>query len=171
MAKLRWPNATEEELEIKKGTGEYYQVPLTEARFSRQAKALGRFGVFKALKNKFQQYSELTGEVFAGKYKDLEDYNKEVIKNNWSKGVFNKLALTQDQRREMIKDKGVGFFETDLEAVMALALPSYIKSEVSKKYIPVLSAMQISLKIGESLGEQKQEAVEHALDKLIKTKF
>lgn len=171
IAKLRWPNATEEELEIKKGTGEYYQVPLTEARFSRQAKALGRFGVFKALKNKFQQYSELTGEVFAGKYKDLEDYNKEVIKNNWSKGVFNKLALTQDQRREMIKDKGVGFFETDLEAVMALALPSYIKSEVSKKYIPVLSAMQISLKIGESLGEQKQQAVEHALDKLIKTKF
>ena len=171
MAKLRWPNATEEELEIKKGTGEYYQVPLTEARFSRQAKELGRFGVFKALRNKFQQYSELTGEVFAGKYKELEDYNKEVIKNNWSKGVFNKLALTQDQRREMIKDKGVGFFETDLEAVMALALPSYIKSEVSKKYIPVLSAMQISLKIGESLGEQRQEAVEHALDKLIKTKF
>ena len=54
---------------------------------------------------------------------------------------------------------------------MALALQSYIKSEVSKKYIPVLSAMQISLKIGESLGEQKQKSVEHALDKLIKTKF
>lgn len=173
MAKLRWPHATEEELEIKKGdgTGEYYQVPLTEARFSRQAKELGRFGVFKALKNKFEQYSELTQEVFAGKYKQLQEYNEDVIRNNWSKGVFNKLALNQDQRRQMIEDKGVGFFETDLEAVIALALPSYIKSEVSKKYIPVLSAMQISLKIGESLGEQKQQAVEHALDKLIRTKF
>ena len=84
MAKLRWPHATEEEIEGYKGdgTGEYYQVPLTEARFSRQAKALGRFGVFKALRNKFQQYGELTQEVFAGEYQSMQEYDKKLIQNN-----------------------------------------------------------------------------------------
>lgn len=173
MAKLRWPKITDEELELKKADryGEYYQVPLMEARFIRQARALGKHGVFKALKNKIDQYRLLTTEVFAGKEEDKQKWDREVVTNNWSKGLYNKMNPSQTERKKLISDKGIGFFETDLEAVMNMALVSFTKSAVSKKYIPILSAMQISLKIGESLGEQKQEAVEKALDKLIRTKF
>lgn len=171
MAKLRWPHATDEEIQAKKDNGEYYQVPLTEARFSRQAKNLGTFGVAKALYNKFQQYGELTQDVFAGESQQKEDWIEETIDNNLSRGLFNKFFLTERQRFDKIKEKGIGFFETDLEEVMRQALTAYTKSDISKKYIPAISAMQISMRIGQSFGDQKQKDTEAALNALIKSKF
>lgn len=171
MAQLRWPNATDEEIQAKKDNGEYYRVPLTEARFSRQAKNLGTFGVAKALINKFQQYGELTRDVFAGESQQKEDWIEETIDNNLSRGLYNKFFLTEEQREGKIREKGVGFFETDLEEVMRQALTAYTKSDVSKKYIPAISAMQISMRLGQSFGDQKQKDTEKALNALIKSKF
>ena len=54
---------------------------------------------------------------------------------------------------------------------MRQALTAYTKSDVSKKYIPAISAMQISMRIGQSFGDQKQEDTEKALNALIKSKF
>lgn len=171
MAKLRWPNASDEEIQAKKDNGEYYRVPLTEARFIRQARSLGKFGVAKALYNKFQQYAELTQDVFAGESEQKEDWISETLDNNLARGLYNKFFLTEQQRLDKISEKGVGFFETDLEEVMRQALTAYTKSDVSKKYIPTIHAMQISLRIGQSFGGQKQRSVQDALDKLIKSKF
>lgn len=171
MAKLRWPNATDEEIQAKRENGEYYRVPLTEARFSRQAKNLGKFGIAKALWNKVQQYSELTQDVFAGEAQQKEDWIDETIDNNLSRGLYNKFFLTEQQRHDKIREKGIGFFETDLEEVMRQALTAYTKSDISKKYIPAISAMQISMRIGQSFGDQKQKDTEKALNALIKSKF
>lgn len=171
MAKLRWPSATEEEIEIKKAEGTYYQVPLTEARFIRQAKSLGTFGTIKALNNKLKQYKELTQDVFAGESERKEQWNNETFNKNLARGLFNKFFLTEQQRIDKIKEKGVGFFETDLEEVIRQALTAYVKSDVSRKYIPIMNALQTSLRISQSFGEQKQKDVIKALDLLIKSKF
>ena len=171
MAKLRWPLATDEEIQAKKDNGEYYRVPLTEARFSRQARSLGTFGVVKALWNKAKQYGELTKDVFAGESQQKEQWINDTIDQNLSRGLFNKFFLTEQQREDKIREKGIGFFETDLEEVMRQALTAYTKSDVSKKYIPAISAMQISMRIGQSFGDQKQEDTEKALNALIKSKF
>jgi hypothetical protein len=88
MDKIRYPNEqTEESIQRRKDTGEYYQVPLTEAVFSRQVKGLG---LKKAIINKVEQYKELTEGVFAGGTEEKEEFEKTHNK------LFNKfLQLPQ----------------------------------------------------------------------------
>lgn len=163
MAKLRWPKATEEEIKKFKDSEKYYEVPLTEAAFSRQLKNVG----FKVFKNKFEQYAELTADVFAG---DTEQKEKWIQKYSHL-GLYNKFNLDPDQRSYKIQKHGVGFFETNLEIVMNQALVAYTKQEASKKYIPRIKAVQTCLKMAQTYGGQIQQNTSEALDKLIKSKF
>lgn len=164
MQKLRWPNATPEEIQKMKDTGVYYEVPLTEASFTKQA---GQLGIFNAFKNKIAQYSELTEDVFAGE----TDKKMEWKNSNLGWSLYNKFNLDKEQRASKLRDKGVGFFETDLEIVMNQALVAYTKSNVSPKYISRLNALSVSLKLSESYGGQVQRDTREALEKLIKSKF
>ena len=164
---VRYPKQMEspEEIQKLKDSGKYYEVPLTEAVFTRQAK---RLGIIKALKNKWDQYTELTEDVFAGEsdikakwYSDLEH----------GRSLYNKFALDSETRKRKLNDKGVGFFETDLERVLFEAVTAYTKSEISYEYIPRLNAMQTVMKLSQSYSHVLQDQTEKALDKLIKSKF
>ena len=166
MAKLRWPNATPEEIAKYKETERYYEVPLTEATFGKQTRALG---ILSALRNKWDQYSELTKGVFAGDTEQLMKWKNDKARN-WR--LYNKFDLDERARAAKIRERGgVGFFETDLEIVMNQALEAYMKSNVSPKYITRLNALSISLQLAESHGGQSQEETRRVLDMLIKSKF
>ena len=170
MASLRWPKKegiTDEqyaaEIQRKKDSGEYYEVPLTEAALSRQVKGLG----FKqAVKNKWQELRELNAGVFAGK---TEERNRHYEKTPYQ--LFNKLDRDQASRASLIEEKGVGFFETNLEDVIYEALVSYNKSRLSKKYIPIIDGMRIALRANQAYGGAKMEETITAFDKLVKSKF
>lgn len=165
MQQLRFPNATDEDIQKLKDSGVYYQVPLMEASFTKQAKSLG---VITALRNKVAQYSELTKDVFAGETSIKEQWRD---KNGWI--LFNKFNLTQEQRAQKLGSSGpgIGFFETDLEIVINYALEAYTKSNLSPKYISRLNALSVSLKLAESYGGQSQKETREVLEKLIKSKF
>lgn len=170
MASLRWPKKegiTDEqyaaEIQRKKDSGEYYEVPLTEAALSRQVKGLG----FKqAVKNKWQELRELNADVFAGK---TEERNRHYEKTPYQ--LFNKLDRDQASRVALIEENGVGFFETNLEDVIYQALVSYNKSRLSRKYIPIIDGMRIALRANQSYGGAKMEETITAFDKLVKSKF
>ena len=161
---LTHPNASESDLLIAKENGTYYEVPLTEAVFSRQAKNLG---VRAAIRNKWKQYRELTEGIFAG---DSDAKEKFEADND---AIYNKFALRLDERRQKIKDHTIGFFETHLEIVFNQALVAYTRTEVSKKYVPIFKAMQLGLRHedeyahGGTASKQKLKEIRTALDKLI----
>ena len=163
MDKIRHPNEQHEDsIQARKDTGEYYRVPLTEAVFSRQVKGLG---LKKALINKVEQYKELTEGVFAGGTEEKEEYEKTHDK------LFNKFELRPDQRTKKLADKGVGFFETNMEIVFNQALVAYAKQDISEKYVPLFKAMQIGLRRMEEDGNNKLTDVRETLDKLIDNRF
>ena len=163
MDKIRHPNEQHEDsIQARKDTGEYYRVPLTEAVFSRQVKGLG---LKKALINKVEQYKELTEGVFAGGTEEKEEYEKTHDK------LFNKFELRPDQRAKKLADKGVGFFETNMEIVFNQALVAYAKQDISEKYVPLFKAMQIGLRRMEEDGNNKLTDVRETLDKLIDNRF
>lgn len=142
---------------------EYYQVPLTEAAFSRQAKGLG---FFKAAKNKLDEAKELTNDVFAGKSSEKEQWYKT---NKYE--LYNKFNKSTAERERLIEEKGIGFFETNLEDVMNQALVAYNKSRLSRKYIPILDGMRVALRCSASYGGAQMKETLNAFDKLVKSKF
>lgn len=166
--KLKNPHATEYDLQEAKTHIEYYQVPLTEAVFSRQAKQLG---VWTAVKNKVKQYAELTQGIFAGDVDKKEAYEKE------NDHLYNKFALSEIDRENKIRDNGVGFFETHLEIIFNQALVAYTKQNVSTKYVPIFKAMQLGLRHHDAFGhngtpdKKKLEGIQDAVDKFIQNRF
>lgn len=170
LAKVRWPNATPEDIQTYKESGVYYQVPLTEATFGKQAKSLG---VLQAVRNKFAQYKELTQDVFAGETNRKMEWRSDFDRN-WR--LFNKFELgskemSAEAERASKLANNIGFYETDLEKVINQALVAYVKSNVSPKYISRLNALSVSLRLSASYGGQRQEQVEKVLNKLIDSKF
>lgn len=148
MAKLRWgDDISEADIQHYKTTKEYYELPLTEAVASRQLKNLG---VGTAIKNKIQQYSELTQGIFAGSDIDVEEEAKTSGK------LYNKFALSGPARQHLIDEKSTGFFETDIELIFNEALIAYTKSNMSKEYLPMISALRLSLAHIDSYGGSKK---------------
>lgn len=161
MAKLRWgDDISDADVEYYKATGEYYELPLTEAVASRQIKNLG---VTKAIKNKIAEFSELTEGIFAGTDIDVEKESKK------SGSLYNKFALSGPARDSFIKDHEVGFFETDMELVFNQALVAFTKSNVSKEYLPLIAAMRLSLLHTDQYGGNKKNDSNKNLSEIIKT--
>ena len=169
MAELRYrPLAKTDEdfenfVEQAKASGEYYQVPLTEAAFSRQVSGLG---LFKTIKNKLAQAKELTQDVLAGKTEEKETWRKN---NPWE--LYNRFNLDKDERAKLIEDKGIGFFETNLEDVINQALVSYNKTRLSRKFIPIIDGMRVAMRCNATYGGAKMKETLESFDKLVKSKF
>jgi len=179
MAQLRWPKSNykseidwENTIEQAKASGAYYQVPLTEAAFSRQVKGLG---LWKTLKNKFNQYAELTSDVFAGsaeeKIRWRKGFDKHGNKINPHRVMYNKFQKSPQQRAALIEEHGIGFFETNLEDVINQALVAYAKTELSKKYVPIIDAMRTALRVSKKYGGAEAGETLESFDKLVKSKF
>lgn len=162
MYKIRYPNALEADIESAKESGDYYRVPLMEAVFSRQAKNLG---FFKAVKNKIDEYKELTEGVFAGETHEKEKWEKD------NDSLYNKFRLTNEQRLAKIEKHGIGFFETNLEIVFNNVLVAYNRQQISEKYVPLFRALQVSLRKMDEDGGNKLTELRETLDKLIDNRF
>lgn len=165
--KYRQPGMSEEKFQQRvaeaKASEAYYEVPLTEAAFSRQAKGLG---IRTAFKNKWNEYKELTQDVFAGKSHDKDEWRKKH-----HEVLFNKLDLDEDSRATLIEEKGVGFFETNLEDVIYQALVLYNKSKLSRKYIPIIDGMRVALRVEQAQGGANAKGTLKAFDDLVNSKF
>lgn len=160
---LQHPLATTEaDIEQLKLSGQYYQIPLTEAVFSRQVQGLG---LKKTIKNKIDQYMELTEGVFAGDSEIKAEYERQNDR------LYNKFALDDRQRNDKLEKEGVGFFETHLEIVFNQVLVASVKQKVSEKYVPLFRGMQMCLQKMQELGKNELTGVRTTLDKLIRNRF
>lgn len=149
-----------------------FEVPLTEARFENQRAELGWK---KAIKNKWEQYKTLTRDVFAeDENVESKEYSGKTLKEEFeikNQSVYNKFRLSGEIRKEKIEQHGIGFFEIDLESVLNQALVSYVKEEVSKKYVPIFQAMRLSLQHMKGYGSQTMQNTIDSFDKMLKSKF
>lgn len=140
---------------------QWYELPLTEAVGSAQIKNLG---FVTAIKNKWQQFTTLTKDVFA------ED-EEEVLEGNASRTkLYNKFELTSGARYKKIQEHGVGFFDLNVERVFNQALVAFNKSEISKEYIPLIAGLRMALKYNSSYGNQNVDDIIKTFDKAVKSK-
>lgn len=170
VAKLRRPNLTDADIEQMKASREYYEVPLTEAVWSRQVKGnireLGLIqGTIKTIRDKWRQFATLTENVFAEDEVDAIEYNHE------GQQLYNKFELTGRRRLDKIEAHGVPFFETNMEIVFNQVLVAFKRSQIGKDYIPRIQAMRLGLVYAEDHGGVKNEKLQTAFNKMIKSKF
>lgn len=165
LAKLRWDS--EAQIEAAKESGAYYELPLMEAKFNRQLK---RLGVKDALKHMKTKYMNVHEGVFGTKA-DVEE------KQKWEKSeksVFNRFERfdrSPADRIAKIEEFGAGFFETDVERVFREASMAYIKQHTSRKYIPIIMGMKLSLAYQSELEGNKLTNTRKAFDDYVKKKI
>ena len=170
LAKLKHPEFTEEQLEEYRSTEEYHQVPLMEAAANRQLKNLG---LKKMLKNKIQQAKHLT----QGLFQDEDDFGTITNHVDNAGTLYNKFNLSSTARQERlnkyIATDGIGFFETDLELVFNAALVAYTKTNVSRKYVPIITGMKLAMAYADNIGSSSANMTNltETVDKLVKSKF
>ena len=167
---LKRPNITESEIESLKLSGEYYEVPLTEAVWSRQVrgnvKDVGLVrGVIKTIRDKWNQAKTLTENVFA------EDELDSLERNKDGHELYNKFRLESEARMQKIRDHGIGFFETNLEIVFNQALVAFKREQIGKQYIPKIQAMRLGIMYAQDHGGVKNAKMLEAFDKIVKSKF
>lgn len=174
LAKLKNPDMSEAELEAYRMTEEYREVPLLEAKISRQVKGLG---IKQAFKNKIAEVANITEGMFAGEgASDDEvdfggDVSSYVDKHN---KMFNKFSLSSHARQDRITKYGIGMFETNLELVFNNALVAYTKANVGTKYLPIINGMRIGLMYDNKYAgtkSQNMESIQKHFDQIVKSKF
>lgn len=170
VAELKRPNLTESDIEQMKESGEYYEVPLTEAVWSRQLKGnIGQEGivkgVIKTIRNKWKEAATLTKNVFA------EDEVSALETNKSGDRLYNKFDITGQARAEKIRDTGVGRYETNMEIVFNQVLVAYNRVRIAEDYIPRIQAMKLGLMYAKDHGGVENTRIQEAFDKIIKSKF
>lgn len=159
---LRFGKVNDADKEAYKASLQWYELPLTEGTGFNQMKS---FGIVTALKNKYQQFSTLTKDVFA------EDEEEVLRGNPTRKKLYNKFDLTSAQRVQKIQEKGVGFFDLNVERVFNEALVAYKKSKISEEYLPRIAALRLALMYENSYGNQNLDEILKTFDKAVKSKI
>lgn len=145
-AKVRYTDEYKEE--EAKADGTYYQVPLMQAKIKRRAKNMP-FRAF--LKSIWVEWKNLHEGVFGSKG-DVEEKQRHI---DQGRSVYNRFEMqdnSQEARDALLAEYGSGFFETDLEAVFAESIFSYSQTEVSRKYVPTMRAMELALTLRQNLN-------------------
>lgn len=159
---LRFGKLNDADKQMYKDSSQWYELPLTEATGMSQMKSLG---FVTAIKNKWQQFTTLTKDVFA------EDEEQAIEYNKLGKKLYNKFDLTSGRRRQKIQDKGVGAFDLNVERVFNQALVAYTKSEISKEYLPRVAALRLSMMYRSSYGGQNMKDIISVFDKAVHSKL
>lgn len=158
---LRFGKLNDADKAAYKASLQWYELPLTEATAYNQAKSLG---IVTAVKNKWQQFTTLTKDVFA------EDEEIAIEHNRLGKKLYNKFDLTSGQRLQKIKEQGAGKFDLNVERVFNQALVSYVKADVSQEYLPLIAGLRLSIKYRSSYGHQKMDDILKTFDKAVYSK-
>ena len=161
---LRFGKLNDADKEAYKSSLQWYELPLTEATGFNQMKSLG---FVTAIKNKWQQFTTLTKDVFA------EDEEAAIEYNRLGKKLYNKFELTSGARLQKIQapGKGPNAFDLNIERVFNQALVAYTKSEVSKDYLPRVAALRLSMMYRSSYGGQDMKDIISVFDKAVRSKL
>lgn len=170
LAQLRHPELkTEEDFEKAKSEEDYFAIPLLEAVTSRQIKNLG---LFKTLKNKWKENYTTVQGLFMGE--EVEGGMAEYVAGNQE--LYNKFKYDNMAARDARIDQyGSGLFETDLELVINAALEAFCRSNVSRDYIPIVSAMKMNLEYLDAHGSSEKTKdmanIRKRFDDIVKSKL
>ena len=163
---LRFGVKNDADRQALKDSLQWYEFPLTEGTGISQIKGLG---FVTAIKNKWQEFSTLTKDVFA---EDEETYLTERRNGKYQTSLYNKFDLTSGRRIEKIQaNGGPGFFDLNVERVFNQALVAYTKTEVSKDYLPLVAGLRLSMMYRSAYGKQSMDDIIRVFDKAVKSKL
>ena len=159
--RLRFGKVNDADRDAYKRSLQWYELPLTEATGIAQTRKLG---IVTAVKNKWQQFTTLTKDVFA------EDEETVLEGNAMRTKLYNKFDITNGARLKKIEEHGTGFFDLNVERVFNQALVAYKKSEISKEYLPRIAGLRLALMYESSYGNQKLDDIIKTFDEAVKSK-
>lgn len=174
LATFRFPNVSEEDLEIMIGGADegskYYQVPLMRTTFGdflRQTYQKGSFkavakGLWDRFRTKGSDFMEYISGVNDLKNSFAESEGKDIVENSF-------LHMSQKQRNDLISDPSRAW-DYDLRFVMLDALSKIAITESSKRYGIAFTAFRAALNYAIQVGNINNKELFEGLDKWIRNK-
>lgn len=152
-------------IQAAKEDGTYYEIPLLEAKFSRQVKGVG---LKQTIKNKWKEVTNLYEGVIAG-----DEEEKLLFESKNPHEVYNRFDLTEYARQRKIDEStlgGIEAFETDLERVINEVVVAYAKQDVSKIFMPQFQLIDMELQYAQETKGAKVENIRKAFNKMVQKK-
>ena len=143
LAELKGLN-TPEKIQKAKANLSYYEVPLIKGRLFETIRHQG--GITNALKTAVDRIAKIDFEESLG-----------LTLTKGQKDKLNELSIlkidnylldgNQKYRQQLLKEKGVSNFSTDLDLVFLTTVAFSIRSKLSEYYIPALTAFRVYLEM------------------------
>lgn len=148
-----------EQIELAKATGEYYQMPLQEAKvgqfvrdeFKREGAKGVITGLWQSAKYRLRDPIE---EIFQGGRIEQRRYEHEASPYNGAYNMY--LNITEDIRERLLSQKN-RVWNTDIQSLFLEATAAQCVTEASRHYAPQFLAMKIGLKYNNSIGANTKE--------------
>lgn len=173
LSDFRGDNMDDERLERSMEDGTYYEIPLMKADLGQTIHDLyikggvkGAFdGIYQGIKNKVRP---LTEEVVGGGRKQQRSYDNN--KSNTNNGTYNPYLGLSRTEREHLLENSRNVWSTDLQAIFLNTAAATAVNKASKAYIPYFLAFKSAMSYMETVGGNKLDEINKAIETFIDAK-
>ena len=173
LSDFRGDNMDDERLERSMEDGTYYEIPLMKADLGQTIHDLytkggvkGAFdGIYQGIKNKVRPLAE---EVVGGGRKQQRSYDNN--KSNTNNGTYNPYLGLSRTEREHLLENSRNVWSTDLQAIFLNTAAATAVNKASKAYIPYFLAFKSAMSYMETVGGNKLDEINKAIETFIDAK-
>ena len=173
LSDFRGGNIDDEKLARSMEDGTYYEIPLMKADFGQTVRDLytkggikGAFdGIYQGIKNKVKPLAE---EVVGGGRKQQRSYDNN--KSNVYNGAYNPYLGLSRIDREHLLENSRNIWSTDLQAIFLNTAAATAVNKASKAYIPYFLAFKSAMSYMETVGNNKLDEINKAIETFIDAK-
>lgn len=173
LSDFRGDNMDDERLERSMEDGTYYEIPLMKADLGQTIHDLytkggvkGAFdGIYQGIKNKVRPLAE---EVVGGGRKQQRSYDNN--KSNTNNGTYNPYLGLSRTEREHLLENSRNVWSTDLQAIFLNTAAATAVNKASRTYIPYFLAFKSAMSYMETVGGNKLDEINKAIETFIDAK-
>ena len=173
LSDFRGGNIDDEKLEKSMEDGTYYEIPLMKADLGQTIHDLytkggvkGAFdGIYQGIKNKVRPLAE---EVVGGGRKQQRSYDNN--KSNTNNGTYNPYLGLSRTEREHLLENSRNVWSTDLQAIFLNTAAATAVNKASRAYIPYFLAFKSAMSYMETVGGNKLDEINKAIETFIDAK-
>lgn len=173
LSDFRGDNMDDERLERSMEDGTYYEIPLMKADLGQTIHDLytkggvkGAFdGIYQGIKNKVRPLAE---EVVGGGRKQQRSYDNN--KSNTNNGAYNPYLGLSRTEREHLLENSRNVWSTDLQAIFLNTAAATAVNKASRTYIPYFLAFKSAMSYMETVGGNKLDEINKAIETFIDAK-
>lgn len=172
IAKHRWPNYTEEDIENAKNDGSYYDVPIMKANTLEQI--WNGNGFRDTVKTAWKRLKTMGNQLLNGK--EISERTRQEFEKIDLAKVPDMMWEDSAERIEKLEEPGSPRYhgpkacEQNLDFLLLTAIASGIKSEVSEHYMPIYTSVMVVIDYMTKMQGFDIGNIQEAVEKYIRSK-